>query len=271
MRFRFFFQSSMEKFVYYIFGVGITDGIDAFRMTIRDIFLYSNLHVSSWFLVALTIERLVAITIPHRVKLFCTVGRARLTVLAIILSVFSINIFCWTVLVEDKIHPIFGPLIFDRIPGGYFFFLGIEVAMSFAVPVCILLPCTLMISFSLLRNTFQKSALSKERAISVTRNLIGANIVFILTVSPFRIYTLMHINTEYSEGNFDFFYVSTYVYELNTVLNFYIYFVSGSRFRSDLKDILCGKRLLRRGTSISRSSTMTTVSGSSVKSPAKNN
>lgn len=206
-------------------------------MMIWYIYTHCVTQSSSWYLVALTVERVICITMPHKVKLSCTVRRARYWVLLIILALLSINTICYTVIVKGVYIPDRGTMVFSRFPNSYELFLGIEIFVTFIAPVCILVPSSVIMSLALFRNKMQVTAQAKSRAVSVTRNLIAANILFVLTLTPFRINSILEIL--WSVFYLDVYYIGQYLSELNSVLNFYIYFISGSRFRSDLKAILC--------------------------------
>ena len=53
---------------------------------------YCSIHLSSWLIVAVTLERTACVLFPHKVRLGCSPRNAGLIIVLIVLAVFGINI-----------------------------------------------------------------------------------------------------------------------------------------------------------------------------------
>ncbi|CAL1545331.1 unnamed protein product [Lymnaea stagnalis] len=67
--------------------------------------VYISLDCSAWILVAVSVDRCLYVTWPHRAKIWCTIRNARITVTAIAAAVGLVNLhFFWTYQLEGDEH-----------------------------------------------------------------------------------------------------------------------------------------------------------------------
>lgn len=201
---------------------------------------YSNVNISTWILICITVERLTSISMPYRYRTMCTKVRACVIILMVCVSIISLNIIYFTLLVSVEYDTKF--LTFktmDRTKNGEKILIVMDSITSFFLPVVIIILSSVYITIKLRRNSKKISNMNNNRSMSVTMTLLAANIVFVLTTSPFVFLHLINFGVSMSPYLFltmrDVF---VFLAEMNSTLNFYVYVLSGSKFRSDVKEIL---------------------------------
>ncbi|XP_070182904.1 type-1 angiotensin II receptor B-like [Littorina saxatilis] len=218
--------------------------------------------MSAWFLVAMTIQRAVSVVWPHRVDLVCTRTRSWRIIVGITLLALLLNS-----------HLLYG---IDVIPGappscvitdyGYArflldFWIYADICMFSFVPFAFLLLGNVVL-VSKLRKSLkdavrhlgpdesQKRTRSSE-ALSISVTVIVVSMSFIVLTLPLALNNMLSIlyhaegrgeepnRDEYALGLFlqDLFRAIGY---LNYALNFYLYCLTGTRFRNEFKTLMRG-------------------------------
>ena len=212
--------------------------------------------LSSWGLVTVAGERVLAVYYPHRVRSWCTARKAMLfqTGLLLILAVI-----CLGVPLTSRITQI-GNTIKCLMETEYTSFIPsmIYKALLYSmIPFIFLLVLNSILVYGLRRSADfrHKSQVSKGQEMHVTRTsvmLIVNSMVFVITTLPVSVLATIfiakcHVQLEQCEQfiNSDYSVAAEYMFRLqdiNHAVNFLVYFLSGSEFRAEaLKVCKCWK------------------------------
>lgn len=234
--------------------------------------VYSSYQVSSWYLVVLTIERLLCISIPHKVKLYFNPKKA--TVIVVIIT---------TIICTQNSHLLYGygnsPL--ERFQGrehcyvakeNYatfhnYYMQWIHFIIGFMTPCLIIVVGNSVIIYKLRTSmTFNRRSSHKRQSVdqvtsrmakrrkSVTVMLVVLNVIFFVSQTPLTIFLVCEsflkrdVNhyacvdfQEYLSRKARFQFTEAVVHNLgylNASVNFLLYVVSGTKFRQDVMALL---------------------------------
>jgi len=194
---------------------------------------------SAWLLVGITFERFMVTMYPLASKTLLTARFAIIEVIVIYLVVIAIQVgrlYGYIVFVYLPQYQTY--VLRNKVAGGRppYFWSGVFV--SFLGPFAAILIGSVFIVIKIRKTvTGRTSDNASKRVLSVTRNLLAANIAFFLTSLPWYIINFL--------GFYDFLIgmggperilmVNTlrYVLLVNQALNFYVYVISGQKFRQD--------------------------------------
>ncbi|KAH3868777.1 somatostatin receptor type 4-like [Dreissena polymorpha] len=262
------FSALLPHWVFYTWGVDIrllsNPGCKAI------VYLaYCSTQLSSWLIVAVTLERTACVLFPHKVKLGCSQRNAGLIIVTIVLAVFGINIII--------------PVIFDV--NGYngrtctpstkeyydiwdYVYGWIDFTLRFGAPFPLLLIGNVIIVVQLARSRSRRQRMNVSGQARDTRPvsilMIALCVLFLVTMTPMsvcfvyipyqreRLLALALVDP-YTAW-FGYLYVQflndvTILLSLfNATFNFAIYVFSGSKFRGELRSLLCCKAT--QGTSL---------------------
>lgn len=232
---------------------------------IKVMLTYANLHVSTWILVVITGERVLCVTIPHKVRLFCTLNVCRIVVAAIVAVSLVLNIVLIETFFDVIFIPEIGPITFDKFENAMDIHVNVDLVYGFVLPFSLICIGSIIIVVTIARSMSVSSSNKNDRTRSVTTTVIFTNLTFIVTVSPFRIFSMVVADKPYIPVYDTLFPLFMYIGELNACLNFYVYVLSGARFREDAKAVLFCKTTKPKASS----SRITNATGSS-KSVATN-
>ena len=234
---------------------------------------------STYQVIAMTIDKYIAIKWPHKAAIYSTPKRAKVTVIGVTLSIFIYNI------PHFFITKMVGGVCIGYVAGGMFTI--VYSWMSFIVNG--LVPFTLLIYMNYvivkkvrisrkmfedhegqgkLKGESQNNAANTKRQQTMknTENqltimLLLVTILFLILMIPTYIryiYTqFIKTDTPAKYASFAlFFQISQKLYNTNNGINFFLYCISGQKFRNDLKEILCCGR---KGENHTRSNTMSNI------------
>lgn len=207
-----------------------------------------SLLISTWILVTVTIERVVSVVKPFEVKTIFSVKKSRICVTLQILIAFcyygfdSIGLevvdnkcqYRITVLeyMHQNIKPWMNVIIIAILPGSI---------------ICIgnIVIITHLYKMSKLR---EHMSASRRHDVSITITLVTASCIFCVIMLPNAIYYILgqQLDTERDpvkicqnfKKHIEFAPVGKCLIQLNACLNFYIYVISGSAFRNDVRRII---------------------------------
>ena len=235
-------------------------------------FTYFSFQLSSWLLVAVTIERVVSVMLPHKVKLGCTTMKAGITVLIIIGCLVPLNAhyFYGYRLRHNPANPrapyVCGPLpeMVDYQTFLYKYWPWVDFAVGFAVPFAIMLIGNILIIVSLKRQATRRKKMSmtqnEKEGRPVTVMLIVLCVIYAVCLIPYNVYfiVLPYLREEAFKLPFNemirrmeyllFIHavVSCLSY-INSTTNFILYFLSGSRFRKEVRNLFTCKGAGKQG------------------------
>ena len=225
--------------------------------------------LSSWLLVAMTVQKALSIVWPHRVRVLCTRKRSKLLLWGLVMFVMFLHA-----------HFLFGVDVQTLPPGGKHcvvhldygqVFVGIwswiHLLLTSLLPFLFLVASNSILIWKLasaVRNNrmalssvqSDQAATRRNRVSSVTITLIVVSLTFLLLSMPNSMFILLQKTLERAIKNdadarrFMFVYV---LFQLlwcsNSSVNFYLYCLTGSLFRNEFKNIMCscqGDRMAQR-------------------------
>ena len=258
---------------------------------------YATVHFSSWILVAVTVERFISVFWPHRVRDGCTRRTASVAAI-ILLGVFTaLNSHIFYGHGVSDLPQYYGAGFCEPLYATYSVFwyktwTWIDVVVAFAAPFLILVVCNSMIIYKLwktqvkirkmtvIASTGMRSYAKDKR--NVTRTLVLLSFVFMICLTPLQVYLIVipYVREEadkllcsdfwtfYDYYTLDYlaFAIVGVVSYINAGFNFFLYVLSGKRFRSEVKALLMCRKSGRNGvfgnsnTTSTRRLTQTTTS-----------
>lgn len=219
---------------------------------------------SAWLITVMTVQRAMSVVWPHRIAVFCT---EKITLL-LIAGIVSFSAACYS-------HLLYGFTLISTlnetevqctiISHDYYWFLvvvwsWIDLLAYSLIPIVVIVISNTLIIWNL--KVSYKNALStlssgdghevrSKKASSLTKTLLAVSITFIFLTLPFTIYIII--------GPYVFQDIEVYDIEIrlladlvhivvsllwysNSAVNFYIYCLTGSKFRSEIKKLIYGCR-----------------------------
>ena len=249
-----------------IFVVGAFD-VDIRRVSeasckLHIFFVYFSTHCSSWLVCAVTIERVISVWFPHRIKTGCHPKSALLSVITISLIVMSVDshfLYGFTIQVDFDNRTNCMPQ-----SHGYIEFIDkawpwIDMTLLFLIPFAVIVAGNVLIivrvkfSQRLRRRSCPNVGsrrTSGEPLFFLTAMLITLNVVFMLCVMPIVIYIIGQYTwwpardySTYSDYelaiNRLLWVIVNLLNYVNYAVNFLLYILCGSKFREELMLVLC--------------------------------
>ena len=219
---------------------------------------YFSIHLSSGILVLVTFERTLCVISPHKVKLFFKRRNSLLCVacLGVALSLINGHLFYGANILKKNAD---GEMQFVCIPGGspeYQYFLRnawpwIDLCLSFLIPCVLILTGNILILAYLARRArhCQDLGVVQQKKPSLTLLLHLLTIVFLVSMAPYTIFTiLLNYLVDNAEDPYEEFSrlinynrILLILVAFNPTLNFILYFLSGSKFRDEVKALVSCK------------------------------
>ena len=226
-----------------------------------DLFLLYVLGVlSAWTLVAMTAQRAVCVLFPHRANVLCTVGKSKVIVVSMVLFIAVIHthlLYGIRVGKQDGrkacvFHKDYTPF-FQEI------WSWVDLLMFSLLPwLCLAVSNSLLVWK--LRLSLREAKLSlgsgqadrindrKKKAKSISITLIAVSTAFLLLTFPMSFYQIINFMFWIIYGTLRtfrslrvFYYIhqiSLPLWYANSCINFYVYCLTGSKFRREAKQIL---------------------------------
>ncbi|KAH3698434.1 psychosine receptor-like [Dreissena polymorpha] len=220
---------------------------------------YCSIHLSSWLIVVVTLERTACVLFPHKVRLGCSPRNAVLIIVTIVLAVFGINIILLVIIGLNKntCAPSTKEYrdLFDYVHR------WIDFTLTFGAPFPLLLigNVIIVVQLALSRSRRQRMTISGQtrdtRPLSML--IMALCVLFFFTITPASVcfVYLPYLREQllalesvdpytawYDAQYIDFLYnVAILVSYFNAAFNFAFYVFSGSKFRAELRNLLCCK------------------------------
>ena len=266
----------LRRWVMYVFGVDFRT-LHSSACKLHTWFVYSFIIVSAWILTFMTVERTLSVWRPHHVSLLCTRTKATVIVVAIVTTSLLVNSHLLygvdvvttggggngtgddgngTRTSSSSSSVCYGP---DE---GYMYFFDavwswVDLTLSSLIPFTVLLlgNCLILWKVSLsdraaryLGSVRHNDAVQRrKKTSSMTITLVVLSVIFFLTTSPICVYNIIE---HYVEGSVEgdpvaagrlrlaWAVVNILMYT-NSTVNFYLYCLSGAKFRRELQRCLC--------------------------------
>ncbi|XP_033749286.1 growth hormone secretagogue receptor type 1-like [Pecten maximus] len=229
--------------------------------------VYLSLQMSSWTLVLITIERMIVVQFPYKAKVLCTRTRALSAILFIFLVLFLVNmhsliggdITTTTNSFNSTTYVVCGGITEHYHTFRRYYWGWIDLLIFCVLPSCIILALNTIIIVKLTKRyrtrrktlpahiihssrrqmSFENFTKSWTSTISL---LILLDAWFIVCTLPVCVVLVLYNWCAWfqSEDEIKLVWVTTNIlmYSNNT-FNFFLYCISGSKFREELKDIFC--------------------------------
>ncbi len=216
-------------------------------------------HMDAFLVIFLTTERLLAVIKPFHVNMIITIPRVKsiIAILAVLFFIFDGEVYFRTDLYYRKI-----PKLNSSIPICKFIadkpVYGLpprqlkmkdlaSVLLRSLIPIVVLIPSNLIIIITLFRQKWARMNMTNtsnqhlDKTSKITWMIVCASVGFIITVTPISIAQLLIRRERFATD--PIILITGFIYRLNPTINFYIYFLSGSLFREELKNwVLSFKR-----------------------------
>ena len=220
-------------------------------------FTYFSLMFSSWLLVLITLERAYSVTSPHRAKVVCDRRKTLIVIAILALLLLCLNgHFLYGMVIKTNKGQNFCFYIYDE----YKDFISnawiwIDFFVTFTVPFVLIAAGNALIIFQMKRHEKKRQHLvvvrqnsdsgPEQNANSITRLLILLSIIFVICSGPSSVINVMlsyllKTGDDRQDLNLLFVRQMAFLFSgLNATLNFFLYILSGSKFREDVKDLFC--------------------------------
>lgn len=248
-------------------------------------FFRTGKMTSSWFVVCLCVERFIAVWFPLKAKIISTQKSAALQIFTVYLVIGSFN-GAWTknsrIPADGKCYPDYFDKTNKYDAEEYKAMLTAGSSLYSLVPLCILATITPLIVFKLARHREQRKRLAtstksdSSQATKTTAMLIGIVVAYFTLVLPI---TLLHNIAFYlgmksfgdnPKGFLIFRDVAQILEQINYGINFYLYVLTSTQFREQLKLSVTENRLVRKIRQVTESSSGKTASTRASKDTADN-
>ncbi len=209
-------------------------------------------------IVLMTLDKVIAIKFPLKAKFLCTAKRAKILSVSnfLLFSIFHLPNLSFSNLVGNSKQC--ARYVADGWHVTAYMFLS-TVTASF-VPVISLFVMNIIIIRVVVQRGKQRSKnTSRNSERQITTMLLLVSMMFVILLVPFETreiyYNLSGIPNSPDEfAIFSFlFWFTIELFNLNYSINFFLYLLSGSKFRKDLKNLMCGKKYQEDNKSESRS------------------
>ena len=224
-------------------------------------FMFSCMFCSIWFIISMTFDRFYSIIMPHKAASFNTVKRTKITILCI--SVFGIlfSIPHWFLSWHQSwlCLPFGHTVNMEKIHSQIYYW--ISFMLSFASPFALLLTMNCFIIHTLRTRMGKKLNKSngegqKEMSSFKVKNddkqvyviLLLVTFAFLIVTSPAFIFFVVNLLHDFTKtpkkfaGHYLFAMVAQYLQLSNYGINFFLYVISGQKFRNDLVNIFSFKK-----------------------------
>ncbi|XP_064641502.1 FMRFamide receptor-like [Lineus longissimus] len=242
---------------------------------------YTASDFSVWIIVAVTVERYIAVCFPLQANVMCNTKRALFVILAILAVILTINLhFLWTVKVVEFKE--FGEHV-KKCTGGERYQDFIRIWPWVDAFIYSFLPFILIMSlnFLIIRQVFlahrdreqflsndsQRRTTSQDTGYKITVMLLSISFTFLLTTLPMVICMIigailqsdtdLKVIAQISLAST----ITEYLMYINHSMNFFLYCATGQKFRQQLSRLACWKTEMNQYRSQMVSESMTVNGG----------
>ncbi|XP_076464239.1 uncharacterized protein LOC143296278 [Babylonia areolata] len=226
--------------------------------------VYLSPMTSSWFLVAMTMQRVASVLWPHRVALLCTRRKSQIMVLLIVATATALNAHF---LVTFTLYNYSDPSTADcwYVDNAHlehydtFVYPWLDLVFTSLLPSLLLLLGNSALAASLYRSVRQARQMSsradttttttrKKAASSLTVTLMCVSVTFLCLTLPVCVFLITEKYLDESDAYYKawlelVWVVVNFLWYWNSAINFYLYCLTGTKFRAQCRRLLlCGAR-----------------------------
>lgn len=255
----------LRQWIKYTFHFDIRTDLEESGCKFHWFIVYVSTQFSSWMLICVTVERALSTLMPHKRHLRYNVKGASIAVvvtLGVLMCLDAHYLFGYAnvetsnenVTVIEKCVPTTSAYYTFAI----YTWTWIDLCVFYLIPMCVLIIGNSLIIFKVLQSNRRSRAVvapatgrpnSDHKMSSLTTSLLLVSVLFIVCITPVVVYPIGE--PYWSEGASDeklalmFFWntMANLLMYVNHSVNFLLYFLSGSRFRNEVKKLLCRRRV----------------------------
>ena len=211
-----------------------------------------SLQLTTYLVVAMTIDKYIAIKWPHRAATYSTPRRAKIIILTIITSVTIYNLpkYFTTAVVAGNCYSSSVKGILTKLYSWFNIVINAFIPFILLIHMNYIIVKTVRNSRKLFRSNFEtatpgrRQKTMKNAENQLTTMLLLVTTLFLILLLPTYIryvYSASVSSDTPSKFATSIFFseISYKLYFTNSGINFFLYCVSGKKFRNDLKEIVC--------------------------------
>ncbi|XP_053402953.1 probable G-protein coupled receptor 139 [Mercenaria mercenaria] len=237
---------------------------------LTSLLIYSSSHFSVWLIIAVTIERYIAVSQPLHASRYCKLSRAKrvIALLAFVFILLNLH-FIWTVTLNDRA---IGKTVMHNCKATHHFVFFIttiwpwvDAALYALVPFLLIIVFNILIIIQTLRATTwrgeaQKGPLmnvekrSNDNNIKLTVMLLCVSFTFLISTFPMSVAMVLHNQWEEEMHRPSTTVqlvaqrrllrtIAEMLMYLNHSINFYLYCALGQKFRNQVIKTLCRRKI----------------------------
>ena len=269
--------SATRSWIYGLTGINIRL-YSAIGCKLQVFFTYFFIHMSSWSLTMVTLERVVCVCKPLRVREIFSLRKTivALTIVSLFLLGVDSNLF-WTM--DLYVYEPYGLICDLHLVYPFELFweawtIVDSILASFA-PFLVILPCNVIIIALMVRRSdkWRGNTNSPESKISSTTVMLTVNsLAFILLTAPGAILFTWTAHGDITIENPSVYFFDALfqlLFSLNSCLNFVLYSFFSSKFRRALK-FLCGRETIINSSGLTTQARNTTLCSNVTRSTSSN-
>ena len=253
------YSNCFPAWIFRVFGfnIGATNSI---LCKIKVFITYVSGVLSAWTLVAMTAQRTVCVLFPHRANVLCTVGKSKVIAISMNLFILVIHVhILYGFDVENMDGQQNCDVIKDYMPFMNEIWSIVDMLVFSLLPWLFLAVCNSLLVWkvkaslreaedSLESGQADRINDRKKKATSITVTLIAVSLAFLILTFPISFMQILNfifwtsgsievLNS--SRANYYAAQIRYPLWYLNSCINFYVYCLTGSKFRKEAKQIVC--------------------------------
>ena len=241
-----------------VHGVHITPN-QHWYCTLTMVVFFTPSLCSTLFIMSMTFDPFFSIIKPHKAKSFNTVNKAKITIICIV--IFSIICNTPHFFITSYDGPLCLPFTDTVAMAKWYsqFYYWFSFVIQFALPFVLLLAMNSVIIHTLRNRVPLKEVIEVNKSDQgqgqnqgqKTKNtetqifiiLLLVTFTFLILVTPGYIFFILNVTINFTtspllySGYFLFFNAAQKMYMTNYGINFFLYIISGQKFRTDLKNL----------------------------------
>ena len=216
--------------------------------------VFSSLQCATYLILAMTVDKYIAIKWPHKAATYSTPSRAKIIILTIVTFVALYNFpqFFITMLIKGNCYAYSAEGILTKVFSWSTFVLNGVIPFTLLIHINYVIVKTVRNSRKMFtRNVGTEAVDRRQKTMKSAENqlttmlLLITTLFLILLLPTYMRFIYASFVTSDTPSKFAYslliFEISWKLFATNSGINFFLYCVSGTKFRNDLKEIVCCK------------------------------